>query len=178
MYTAAMESVAKEQMVPYAESSVRFRRADPSDRGALIALCADYRRSDGQKQATSLVSAALDSALAGDSLIHVFMIELLEESELPSEHAAMLVGYLAISLGFSIEAGGRDAFVDELYIQPPAQGRGLGRRALQFAEHVCRELGVRRVCMEVERENARAKKLYNLLGFRDHTRHLLSKQLS
>ncbi len=178
MYTAGMEGVATDNVGLYAESSVRFRQVDPSDRAALIALCAAYRRADGQEQATPLVSAAVDAALAGESLVRVFMIELLEESEQPSEHAAMLVGYLAISLGFSIEAGGRDAFVDELFIEPHVQGRGIGRRALQFAEQVCRELGVRRVCMEVERENMRAKRLYNSLGFRDHTRHLLSKQLS
>jgi ribosomal protein S18 acetylase RimI-like enzyme len=173
-----MESVARDSVSPYAEGSVRFRPADASDRTALIALCAAYRRADAQKPAASLVSRAVDAALLGDSLVRVFMIELLEDSEQPGERAAMLVGYLALTLGFSIEAGGRDAFVDELYIEPPVQGRGLGRRALLFAEQVCRELGVRRVCMEVERENTRAKKLYNGLGFHDHTRHLLSKQLS
>jgi GNAT superfamily N-acetyltransferase len=172
-----MESVAGDNVGPYADDSVRFRQADPSDRAALIALCAAYRRADGQKQATSLVSAAVDAALAGDELVRVFMIELLEDSEQPGERATMLVGYLALGLGFSIKAGGRDAFIDELYIEPPVQGRGIGRRALLFAEQVCRELGVQRVCLEVERENARAKRLYNLLGFSDHTRHLLSKRL-
>jgi ribosomal protein S18 acetylase RimI-like enzyme len=172
-----MESVLSEKVVPYAENSVRFRQATASDRSALISLCAAYRRADAQEQATQLVGAAVDAALAGDSLIHVYMIELLEESARRGEGATMLVGYLALTVGFSIEAGGRDAFIDELYIEPPVQGRGLGRRALLFAEQLCHQLGVRRVCLEVERENARAKKLYSALGFREHRRHLLSKQL-
>jgi GNAT superfamily N-acetyltransferase len=172
-----MESTAEEIVLPYAESSVRFRKATPSDRSALIALCAAYRRADAQEQAPGLVSAALDAALAGDALIHVYLIELLEESSLPGEGAAMLVGYLALTLGFSIEVGGRDAFVDELYIEPPLQGRGLGRQALSFAETLCYQLGVRRVCLEVERQNVRAKRLYNALGYHEHGRHLLSKRL-
>lgn len=170
-----MENVAND---PYAENSVRFRRASASDRTALIRLCAAYRRADMQPEAPERVSAAVDAALAGDELVHVYMIELLEESAERGEGASMLVGYLAVTLGFSIEAGGRDAFVDELYIEPPAQGRGLGRRALELAERLCRELGVQRVCLEVERENARAKKLYGTLGYREHRRHLMSKLLA
>jgi ribosomal protein S18 acetylase RimI-like enzyme len=172
-----MANDLEEMVSPYAETSVRFRAADASDRGALLALCADYRRADSQPQASSLVSTAVDAALAGDSLVRVFMIELLEESEQPSEHAALLVGYLAISLGFSIEAGGRDAFIDEIYIAPRVQRRGIGKRAFSFAEQICRELGVRRICLEVERHNDRAHALYKQLGFQEHSRHLLSRRL-
>lgn len=170
-------SNASKETADYDQSSLRFRRAEHGDRQAVLELCAAYRRADHQPEASSLVSAAIDAALAGDPLIHVFLVELLEASEQPGEHGSMLVGYLAVTLGFSIEAGGRDAFVDELYIQPSMQGRGLGKRALDFAEQLCRELSVKRVCLEVERANTRAKKLYDALGYRDHGRFLLSKPL-
>jgi len=172
-----MTNALDEAVVPFSEPSVRFRRADSSDRAALLALCAAYRRADDQPQASALVARAIDAALAGDALISLFMIELLEESEQPSEHAALLVGYVAVSLGFSIEAGGRDAFVDELYIEPRVQRRGLGKRALGFAAELCRELGVQRICLEVERKNDGAKRLYERLGFREHGRYLLSRRL-
>ncbi len=51
------------------------------------------------------------------------------------------VGYLAVTFGFSLEYHGRDAFVDEVYIQPEARGRGLGRAALAAAESECRAAG-------------------------------------
>lgn len=172
-----MGKVSSEAAVPYDASSVRFRRVEQGDRSALLALCSAYRRVDSQPQADSLVSAAVDAALAGDPLIHLYLVELLEDSEQPTERGAMLVGYLAMTVGFSIEAGGRDAFIDELYIEPSMQGRSLGRRALDFAEQRCRELGAQRVCLEVERANTRAKKLYDALGYRDHGRFLLSKRL-
>lgn len=162
----------------YAETAVRFRRAEPSDRTAVVGLCAAYRQADAQPQATELVSAAVDAALAGDTLSHVYLIELLDDSERPEQRSAMLVGYVAITLGFSIEAGGRIAFVDELYVAPSVQGRGLGRRALDFAAQLAKQLGAARLCLEVERYNTRAKKLYDALGFRDHERFLLSKPLS
>jgi ribosomal protein S18 acetylase RimI-like enzyme len=172
-----MEDTLADVTAPYAERCVRFRPADKSDRGALLAWCAAYRRADSQPEAATQVSAAIDAALAGEPLVRLFVIELLEESELPAEHGTMLVGYVAVSLGFSIEAGGRDAFVDELYIEPAVQRRGLGHRALAFADQLCRELGVRRICLEVERHNEGARRLYERLGFRDHGRQLLSKRL-
>ena len=38
------------------------------------------------------------------------------------------------------------------------------------------ELGAQRVCLEVERANTRAKKLYDALGFRDHGRGRKDRQ--
>ena len=170
-----MESVQSEPVAP--DGYVRFRAADASDRQFLLALCAAYRRADGQPEASQEVSKAIDAALGGDPLLRVFMIELLEESEQPGEQGVIVAGYVAITLGFSIEVGGLDAFVDELYVEPVLQGRGIGRRAIAFAEQLCRELGVRRVCLEVERKNTGAKQLYERLGYKDHERFLLSKRL-
>lgn len=110
---------------------------------------------------------SLRAALAGDPLVRVWVIEL----------DGAPVGYLALSLGFSIEVGGRDALIDELYLEEAARGRGVGRRALAFAEQECRKLGVRRICLEVERHNQDARRIYERAGFRDHDRSLLSRRL-
>ena len=45
-----------------------------------------------------------------------------------------VAGYLAVTLGYSLEYGGRDAFIDELYLAARARGRGAGRAALELAE--------------------------------------------
>ena len=49
-----------------------------------------------------------------------------------------MVGYLAPTFGYSIEFGGRDAFVDELFIEPAARGHGLGSRVLAALLDVAR----------------------------------------
>jgi ribosomal protein S18 acetylase RimI-like enzyme len=86
------------------------------------------------------------------------------------------VGYFVLTLGWSLEYGGRDAFVDELYVAPTHRGLGLGRRALEILEGACRELSVSALHLEVEKENFPAADLYRKRGFEDHHRRLLSKK--
>src|SRR5688500_18307889 len=51
------------------------------------------------------------------------------------------VGYGILCCGFSLEYGGRDAFVDELYVRPDWRGRGIGNRLLDAMVSRCREAG-------------------------------------
>src|SRR5262245_60758362 len=44
------------------------------------------------------------------------------------------VGYIVLTFGYSLEYHGRDAFIDEFFIQPSHRGRGWGRRALRYVE--------------------------------------------
>jgi GNAT superfamily N-acetyltransferase len=86
------------------------------------------------------------------------------------------VGYLVLSWGFSVEAGGREACLDELYLVPEVRNRGLGRRVLALVDAEARAVGVRRVFLEVERHN-RVIGLYRRAGYVDHDRFLMSKFL-
>lgn len=87
------------------------------------------------------------------------------------------VGYLVLSIGFSVEHGGRDGFIDEIYVVPEARGAGIGRRLLDLAEVEARALGFAALHLEVERHNARAWRLYADLGYRDNHRRLMTKRL-
>ena len=109
--------------------------------------------------------AALRQILSDVSLGRVWLIESGPEA----------AGYLVLTLGFSLEFKGRDAFVDEVYLRAEFRGRGLGKRALRFAEEACRELGARALHLEVGRENAAARELYRRSGFTEHDRHLMTK---
>ena len=146
-------------------SATSFRRAAPADRALLERLCRDYRLADHQPLAPERVAAALQAALAGDPTICIWMIEM----------EGACVGYLALTIGFSIEAGGRDAFVDELLVEEGWRGRGIGTRAIEFALQECARLGVCRLNLEVERGNPDARRLYLRAGFVDHERHLMSR---
>jgi len=75
------------------------------------------------------------------------------------------VGYGAVCYGFSVEFGGRDAFIDELYVRPSARGRGVGRALLEEMIGHCRVLGIRAVHLEVDHGNDQAAALYERLGF-------------
>jgi GNAT superfamily N-acetyltransferase len=88
-----------------------------------------------------------------------------------------LAGYAVLTLGYSLEFHGVDAFVDELYLREHARGKGLGRQALDFLASTCQELGVLALHLEVEHQNARAQAVYRQFGFQDHDRHLMTKWL-
>jgi ribosomal protein S18 acetylase RimI-like enzyme len=87
------------------------------------------------------------------------------------------IGYLVITFGFSLEFGGRDAFVDELYVAPTERGAGKGTAALDLAERACREAGIHALHLEVHHHNPRARALYERKGFFAHDRHLMTKRL-
>ena len=75
------------------------------------------------------------------------------------------VGYILVSFGFSIEFGGRNAFIDEFFIRESVRGRGMGSQCLQLLLPQLRDMGVKAVHMEVDQANVAAAKLYRKAGF-------------
>ena len=88
------------------------------------------------------------------------------------------VGYVVLGWCFSIEQGGRHVLVDEIYLEPAARGRGLGRVLLATACDWARGQGAEVARLEVNRHNPRAKALYIGHGFRDDDRDILSLALA
>jgi GNAT superfamily N-acetyltransferase len=87
------------------------------------------------------------------------------------------IGYVILTLGYSLEYLGRDAFVDEIYIQESDRGQGIGRATFQFVEEVCRSLEVKALHLEVQHSNLPAQLAYGKLGFVKHERDLMTRHL-
>ena len=86
-----------------------------------------------------------------------------------------VAGYVALCFGYSIEFGGRDAFVDELFIVEGARGKGLGGKVLDSMMREAAGLGIVALHLEVGRNNHRARKFYEKHGFRAREQyHLMS----
>ena len=113
------------------------------------------------------VRAALDQFLGHADLGQAWLLWLDEKP----------AGYVILTLGYSFEFRGRDAFIDELYIEPEFRRRGLGRRALEFVEEKARASRVNALHLEVDRGNDPAMELYRRTGYENHGRHLLTKWL-
>lgn len=90
---------------------------------------------------------------------------------------AGIIGYLALTFGYSFEFGGKIAFIDEFYLAPPYRGSGWGKQILQYVLQQAEKLELRVLHLEAERHNQAGKALYHRFGFRDHDRHLLTKKL-
>ncbi len=145
-----------------------IHRATLRDRDCLVALMSQFYSEAGYPLNVGRAAAAFEELLSDDSLGLVWLI-------MEDQQAA---GYLIVTLGFSMEYGGRDAFIDDLFVQPTSRGKGLGTMALAKARAACVELGVRAVHLEVERSNKIARALYRRAGFVDNDRQLLSLRLA
>lgn len=87
------------------------------------------------------------------------------------------VGYVVLTLSYSLEYAGRDAFVDEIYIRESDRGQGLGRATFEFLEEVGRSLDVKALHLEVKHRNVNARSAYRKLGFVEHERSLMTRWL-
>ena len=146
--------------------SITIRQAAQSDLEGLVPLCVEYCNSDGHTVNDDLIRSGVAGLLNDSS--NGFMLVACDEQ-------GTLVGYAAVSTGWSIEIGGADYVLDELFVQ--RQGEGIGRQLVVAVEHRCVELGVRRIFLETEKENERARSLYRRLGFAEDDSVWMSKEL-
>jgi len=122
---------------------------------------------DGLAFDEAAARAALAGIVGDRSLGLVWMID--EGSE--------PIGYMILTLGYSLVYRGRDAFVDELFIRADRRRRGIGRKGMAIMEQACRDLEVRALHLEVERPNTAAQGLYRKSGFRRSRSYLMTKHL-
>ncbi len=88
------------------------------------------------------------------------------------------IGYIALCFGYSIELGGRDAFIDELFVAESHRGHGIGSAVLDAIKEIARESGIRALHLEVARNNARARSIYATKGFESRDKyHLMTRML-
>jgi ribosomal protein S18 acetylase RimI-like enzyme len=145
-----------------------YRSATEADIEPILALMRDYYADEGYPFAQESARAALLELLGAPLLGRVWI----------ANAAGSPVAYVILTVGFSLEYGGRDAFIDDLYVAPGHRGHGLGKSALALAEATCRDLGIRALHLEVERRKAGAQALYRRFGFVDHERYLMTKRLA
>lgn len=143
-----------------------FTGAVEADADSLLSLMADFNAGEAYPFDPVRAREALLPLLKDDSKGRVWIIR--------DQHVA--VGYVVLTLGWSLEYQGQDAFVDELFVASSHRRRGLGTRALEVVEEACRNLGVRALHLEVERENDRARELYRTRGFADKDRLLMTRR--
>lgn len=75
------------------------------------------------------------------------------------------VGYIAITFGWSIEFGGMDGIVDELYIRPAVRKRGMGSEALNEISKAMREAGLKALHLEADRDKDHLHGFYRRARF-------------
>lgn len=130
---------------------------------ALLDYVRSYHGLEGVELREAERRKAVEMLLADEHLGRLWFIE----------SGGLRVGYAALCFGYSIEFGGRDGFLDELFVALEHRGKGIGRTALARILSEAALLGLRAVHLEVARGNARARRLYSGMGFRPREKYLL-----
>lgn len=143
----------------------RFRPATEADVDVILKMMRGYYEEDGYAFSQAKAREAVFSLLRDKHLGCLWVAQI----------DTSVVGYLAVTLGFSFEYRGRDAFIDEVFIVEEYRGQGLGREAIDVAEAYCREFAVKALHLEVEHHRERARGLYEQAGFEHHDRDLMTK---
>ena len=147
--------------------TLTFDPAAEADADALLGLARAFHRDEGHPIGDA-GEAALRQVARGEPMARAWIVRQQGEA----------IGYVIITLGFSIEYGGRDGFIDDLYLVPSARGHGLGRQLLEFALAQATGLGIGTLHLEVETGNDTATRLYRRAGFEATGRRLMRLRLA
>lgn len=148
--------------------TINYRVAAISDLTLLLELVKEFHKSEQLAFDETVDRDVLANLLADASLGQVWLIQQEDEA----------IGYIILTLGYSLEYRGRDAFIDEFYIRPNYRGQGIGTQTLAFVEDACQVLGVKALHLEVDFENPDAQRLYHRVGYQPHNRFLMTKNLA
>jgi ribosomal protein S18 acetylase RimI-like enzyme len=140
-----------------------LRLARPGDIEVLLPFMAEYCAFDGLQYDRERARRTMLALLEDPKLGRTWFIE----------EGGQACGYVALCYGYSLELGGRDAYVDELYLRERFRGRGLGTRALEAACRAAQAESIRALYLEVRQDNVEAQRYYERLGFERRDRYFL-----
>jgi diamine N-acetyltransferase len=146
---------------------IRFVRGTLEHIDLLLPLMQEFYVYDHHKYVEKKAIGALQTFLQSEQWGYVWLIYYQDN----------LIGYVVITFGFSLEFGGRDAFVDEVYLREPFRGMGVGTEIIEFLKGVCQENDIKALHLEVGKENNDAYRFYLKVGFEDRQSKLMSLYL-
>ena len=135
------------------DTSETVWRSSRADMSVLIELIREFNVMDHHDHDDVRVRDSLTPLLDSDEYGQVWQISTPEGAR----------GYCVIAWGYSLESGGRECIVDEIFVTD--RGRGLGAALLEGALRGARGAGVKVVFLETEAHNERVRSFYQRHGF-------------
>jgi len=121
---------------------VTIRRATLADLPALMALMREFDPATSERGVVPL--------LDDDTYGVIWVTDALD-------------AYAVVTWGWSVESGGAEAILDEIYVRRP--NFGVGSALIEHLHADCRARGVRRIFLETEAPNEQARRLYTRHGY-------------
>lgn len=132
-----------------------IRRLEERDRTAYLAMARAFYDGDAVDHPVpnEFLERTFDALMGETVFAECYVFEIDEE----------LRGYALLAKTWSQEAGGMVVWLEELYVRPEYQGKGLGQA---FFDYLKQNMHPARFRLETEPHNDRAKSLYRRMGFR------------
>ena len=133
-----------------------MRRIQPGDRALYIRMVQEFYRTDAVDHEIPVenIENTFEELMRGDAYAEAYILE---------DHGQP-AGYMLLAKTFSQEAGGPVVWIEEIYIRPEYQGKGIGSRVFKKLDAMF-DAGVYRLRLEVEKTNIRAVELYERQGY-------------
>lgn len=143
-------------------ASLQIQVAPPtaSERSVVVDLLARQLQEHAIEIRRDALLAAIDGVFADERRGFLLV----------AKHDGQVVGVAYVSLTWSLEHGGKSAWLEELYVLPEWRDRGVGAVVLDCALEQVRLRGGAAVDLEVDSAHARASHLYARHGFVRHSR--------
>jgi GNAT superfamily N-acetyltransferase len=133
------------------------RRASLANVPLLVTMMAEFYSDSPYTLNHHRATAAFSSLLSDERLGGVWFIQ----------SNAQQVGYVVVTLCFSMTYGRLSAVVDDFFIRPAFRGCGLGKAAMAEVRDFCADSGIGAMLVETGRDNAAALAVYRRAGFAD-----------
>lgn len=136
---------------------VVIQQATAADLPILLTMAAEYAVAEGSPRTTAGIRRALEPLLRGGPAPGIVL--LCRASDL----ASTPLGYAVLTWGWSLESGGREALLDEIFIRH--RGRGHGSALLAAVLECAHAAEAGALFLETEGRNLRARSFYARHGF-------------
>lgn len=145
-----------------------IRKATPNDLNALSELLIEQFLEHDIELAFTELYIALTNMLDNEKLGFCLL----------AEKDGQPIGFAAISFAWTLEYGGKTAWLDELYILPDERNAGIGEKIVDAVIAEAKALDCKAIDLEVAAEHQRAEHLYRRKGFLPLNRRRWVKELS
>lgn len=143
-----------------------LRIAELTDLSFLLDLIKEFCEIDNHQYDEERIRFALTPLLRDSSLGVVVALEV----------GSTIEGYAVLTWGWSLESGGREGLLDEIYIRN--RNQGLGQELLAEVVRIADNNDVKIIFLETELANTRVRDFYLRNGFRQEDSIWLSLELN
>jgi GNAT superfamily N-acetyltransferase len=105
---------------------------------------------------------ANDEGLRG--MFRTLIADPIEGAAFIAREGGRAVGFATLGWKWSSLKGARIGYLEDLFVDPEARGRGIADGLIEICAERCRELGMPAMCWQTAPDNHRAQQVYNRTG--------------